>query len=325
MRKSSTSWLSWRNLERWQLIPLLLAALAGLATGHWQTALVAGWQVAIWPLLGALLFTVFLNLDLRGWQRALVDRRFLSAVALMNFGILPLLTGLTLFWLPADPVIQFAVILVLLAPCTDWFLSFNLLGRGNPERATAAIPLLLAGQVLTIPFWITLFLGPGTLEAFGLERFLAVFVGLFLVPLSLALAAQRLNRRIKALDPLIHGLRHAPLFLLMAVIFLVTAVELSDLLHSELGQLQPLISIFLGWTLVALLIALGIGHVFQLAVPARRTLCFNAGSRNSFVVLPFALALPVKSDLATAVILLQAMLELGLLILLTHWIPRLIR
>jgi len=232
---------------------------------------------------------------------------------------------LVLRWLPAEPVIQFAVVLVLLAPCTDWYLSFNLLGRGNPERATASIPLLLGGQVLAIPLWMTLFLGPDTLTPFGFDRFLAVFLGLFLVPLLLAVAAQRLNRRFKALEPLIQGLRLSPLFLLMGVIFLVTATEMSGLLGPQLTPLLPLAPLFLGWAAGALIIALAVGRLFQLAVPARRTLCFNASSRNSFVVLPFALALPVKADLAAAVILLQAFIELGLLILLTYLVPRVVR
>jgi len=322
---STTAWLNWRNIERWQVVPLLMAALAGLGLGLAAPETSDGLALAVWPALGALLFTVFLSLDWQGWRRTLVDRRFLGAVALLNFLLLPLLTGLVLLLLPADPVIQFAVVLVLLAPCTDWFLSFNLLGRGNPERATAAIPFLLAGQVMAIPLWMSLYLGPGELQAFGPERFLAVFIGLFLIPLALALLTRQISSRLRLLSPMVDGLRRAPLALLILVVFLVAATQLAGVLGQDMGRMLPVIPLFIAWLLLALLLAYALGKIMDFAVPARRTLLFNAASRNSFVVLPFALALPRGAELAAGVIMLQALIELMVLILLTWLVPKWIR
>ncbi|MDQ2070015.1 hypothetical protein [Natronospira bacteriovora] len=318
--------INWRQLEHWQVLPLMLAVLAGLLAGRAIPETVNPWSDAIWPLLAALLFTGFLHLDLRGWRRNLVDRRFLGLLALLNFLLLPGLTGLVLMLAPDSTPLRFAMALVLLAPCTDWFLGFNLLGRGNPERATAAIPILLGGQVLAIPLWLTLFFGPGELQDFGLERFAAVFIGLFLIPLALALAARQIGHRLPVIEPVINGLkRGGPILLFMPVIFLVVATELAVLDGRLMRQLSPLIPLLLLWIGLGLTLAWLLGRLGRLAIAARRTLLFNAASRNSFVVLPFALALPAGAEIAAAVIILQAMVELGVLSVLTGVVPRIIR
>lgn len=314
-----------RWMARWQVVPLLLALLGGLAAGRAAPDAFEGGRLVLWPLLAFLLFTTFLHLDMHRWRRSMSDRRFHAGIAVLNFLVLPLAAIALLPLVPESPTIRLAVLLVLLAPCTDWFLAFNLIGRGNPERATAAIPVLLLGQAAAVPFWLALALGPATLAGFGPSRFLAVFIGLFLVPLGLALGAHWLARRIRWLTPVVEGLRQLSGPLLLPVVFLVAAMELQPLVGSRLADLLPVAPIFIGWAILAVILAAVLGRLTDLAVPARRTLVFSAASRNSFVVLPFALALPVDADLAAGVIMLEALIELGLLILLTALVPRLIR
>lgn len=315
----------WRRLTRWQVVPLLLALTGGLAAGRAAPGVFEEGRMALWPVLGLLLFTTFLHLDLHRWRRSLSDRRFHVGIAALNFLLLPAMAVVLLPLAPDDPAIRLAMLLVLLAPCTDWFLAFNLIGRGNPERATATIPVLLLGQAVAVPVWLALALGASVLAGFGPSRFLAVFVGLFLIPLGLALAARWLTARIRRLTPLVDGFRDMSGPLLLPVVFLVAAMELQPLLGTRLMNLLPLAPLFVGWAFLAVVIAMLLGRLTDLAVPARRTLVFSAASRNSFVVMPFALALPVNADLATGVIMLQALIELTLLILLTGLVPRLIR
>ncbi len=316
---------SYLNLERWQVLPLTLAALAGLAVAQWQPEAVSGWSIMLWPLLALLMFVSFLHLDLRRWRRSLADRDFLLTILALNFLLLPLATALVLFLLPADPVIRLAVALVLLAPCTYWFLAFNLIGRGNPERATTAVPLLLLGQVVAVPIWLMILLGSGQLQSFEPLRFLVVFIGLFAIPLALALGIRYLSVGRPLLQSTLGAAQRAPLLFLLPVVFLVAATQLADLPSDSFSQLLPVTAVFLLWALLALSLALLAGRLTGLSIPGQRTLLFSAGSRNSFVVLPFALALPFGAELAAGVIMIQAMVELCLLILLTGLVPRLIR
>lgn len=50
--------------------------------------------------------------------------------------------------------------------------------------------------------------------------------------------------------------------------------------------------------------------IMQFPSPQARVLAFSFGTRNSFVVLPLALALPAGWELAALVIVLQSLVEL---------------
>jgi ACR3 family arsenite transporter len=62
--------------------------------------------------------------------------------------------------------------------------------------------------------------------------------------------------------------------------------------------------------------------VTRLQLERWQVLVFSAGTRNSFVVLPFALALPPEWRLVVAVIVLQSLIELAAMIFYLWWIPQ---
>ena len=53
-----------------------------------------------------------------------------------------------------------------------------------------------------------------------------------------------------------------------------------------------------------------------------RALAFSLGTRNSFVVLPFALALPTGWETTVVVIVFQSVVELFGMLLYLWWLPR---
>jgi ACR3 family arsenite efflux pump ArsB len=61
---------------------------------------------------------------------------------------------------------------------------------------------------------------------------------------------------------------------------------------------------------VAAVLAKVAAAMFRLPRPQARVLAFSFGTRNSFVVLPLALALPAGWELAALVIVLQSLVEL---------------
>jgi ACR3 family arsenite efflux pump ArsB len=67
--------------------------------------------------------------------------------------------------------------MVLLVPCTDWFVTFTHLGQGIARLAVAVVPVQLWVQLGLLPVHLWLFLGPG-LVAVAAGPFLRAFVGL---------------------------------------------------------------------------------------------------------------------------------------------------
>ena len=80
--------------------------------------------------------------------------------------------------------------------------------------------------------------------------------------------------------------------------------------------------VFVGFLLGAALLAWILMHVLELHTDAGRALAFSLGTRNSFVVLPFALALPDGWETTVVVIVFQSLVELFGMVFYLWWLPR---
>lgn len=115
--------------ERWQ-IPLYLAALVlGALIGLAAPATAPAFEVAINPVLMALLYATFLSVPLTKVGQALRDGRFLAGLTVLNFLIVPVVVYLLSRFVADD---QALLLGVLLAPCIDYVIAFS--GLADPAR-----------------------------------------------------------------------------------------------------------------------------------------------------------------------------------------------
>jgi len=108
-------------------------------------------ESAINPALAFMLFVTFLQVPLSELGQAFTRLRFLSALLVANFICVPLLVTVLLPFVPDDPMIRLGVLLVLLAPCIDYVVTFSHLGRSDARLLLAATPALLIVQMLVLP------------------------------------------------------------------------------------------------------------------------------------------------------------------------------
>lgn len=66
-----------------------------------------------------------------------------------------------------------------------------------------------------------------------------------------------------------------------------------------------------------------VARIWRLDIPAGRALAFRAGTRNSLVILPLALAVPGAIPLLPAIIVTQTMVELLASVMYMQLIPKL--
>ncbi|HUF92849.1 MAG TPA: bile acid:sodium symporter, partial [Candidatus Limnocylindria bacterium] len=248
------------------------------------------------------------------------EGRFLAALLVGNFVLVPLAVwGLSRF-LPRDPAILLGTLMVLLVPCTDWFITFAQLGRGDARLAIAATPINLLAQIVLLPAYLWLFAGDAFAGAVEPRRFLGAFLGLILLPLLLAAVTQRWAERRPGRHRWRDQIDRTPVPLLAVVVFLIAASQAGTVVHS-LHALGRVAIVFVAYLVLAAYLGLATAKIFRLPPPATRTLIFSLGTRNSFVVLPFALALPAGWDAATVVIVLQSLVELFGMIGYLWWVP----
>lgn len=296
---------------------VIVAAVVGFLVPE-ATALEGGINAA----LAVMLFATFLQVPLADLGRALVRLRFIAALLVANFVVVPGLVFLLLLFLPADPMIRLGVLLVLLAPCIDYVVTFSHIGRADARLLLAATPTLLLLQMLLLPLYLGLFLGN---DAVGLVRvgpFLHAFVWLIAVPLALAAAVQLAAARSARMAGIssVLGLLPVPA---TAVVLLVVIAAVTPQLGLALSGAMQVLPIYVAYAVIAPLLGWGVARLAGLDVPAGRALAFSSATRNSLVVLPLGFAVPGAVPLLPAIIVTQTLVELVASLIYMRLIPKL--
>lgn len=311
------------QLERHQSWLYLGFISLGLALGVLAPIRVTALEPLLWPLLGVLLYATFTQIPLLHIKQSVADVRFMTALLLGNFIVIPALLWLLVLWLPLSPPVLAGVLLVLLVPCTDWFITFTHLGKGDTARAIAATPLLLLAQMVALPVYLWLFLGGEWFQLTFSTNLLSAFAGLILLPLMLAWLTELGARRYRAIERTIHQLGYLPVPLLAFVVLVIAATQVNSVLSLS-HVLVQVVLIFAGYLVVAAMLGKLLGRLFKLPTTSARTLVFSFCTRNSFVMLPIALALPSGWQAAVVVIVFQSLVELFGMVAYLRWVPKLL-
>ena len=310
--------------ERHQ-VPLYLAAIVvGAAVGLLLPSLAQPLESTINPLLGILLFATFLAVPFTAVGRAFADWRFLGAVLVLNFVIVPAVVFALSRIVAADQAILVGVLLVLLTPCVDYVIVFSGLAGGDRTRLLAATPLLMLLQLLLLPLYLSAMIGPATTGALDARPFVVAFLLLILLPLGLAALMQLLTPRFAAARTVERASAAAMVPLMMLTLATVVASQVFAV-GDSLARLVVTVPLFLAFALIVAPLGALVAHLARLDTPGRRAVVFSGVTRNSLVVLPLALALPDAFALASLVVVTQTLVELIVMVAMVAIVPRAIR
>jgi arsenite transporter len=311
------------RVERHQVWIYLAAVGIGLLLGSRSPAAAGAAGSLIWPVLGVLLYVTFLQVPLTSLRNAAGDRRFLAAVLVGNFVLVPLLVWALTGVAGLPPAVTLGVLLVLLVPCTDWYLSFTHLVGGDTAAAVAVTPLNLLLQLLLLPVYLWLLLGGEFGDLIVTGTVATAAASLIALPLLAALGTEQVATRRPAVAA---WQRHSGVLvvpLVAVVVFLVATSQFGEVTGAL--HLLPTLAVVFG-VFLALAVATGwlLARALRLPAPAARAAVLSLGTRNSFVVLPLALALPPEWRTAAVVIVYQSLIELLGLVLLVWLVPRMV-
>ena len=308
-------------LETYQVLVYLAAIAMGLILGTTLPGRVGMLEALLWPLLGVLLYATFTQVPLTQLRGAWRDARFITAAVIGNFVLLPLVAWGLASLFAAEPAVRLGMLLVLLVPCTDWFITFSHLGGGKAQYAIALSPISLLLQLILLPFYLWLFLDQSLLVAVVQRELLLAFAGLILLPLLLAFVTEKWAQGSRCREYYIEWLGWLPVPLLALVVFSIAATQVG-VVTGSLPLLGWLLLAFSCFLVVAALLARLLAQVANLPPAQGRVLAFSLSTRNSFVVLPLALSLPVSYELAVVAIVFQSLVELIGMAFFLWWVPR---
>lgn len=301
-----------------QVMLYLLAIAGGAVLGFAAPDAAAPLQRAITPVLAALLYVTFLAVPFERIGRALADVRFLAALLVLNFVVVPIVVfGLSRL-VAADSALLVGVLLVLLTPCVDYVIVFSGLAGGDRQRLLAATPLLLLAQFALLPVYLWLMAGPEAAGVIEVRPFVEAFVGLIVVPLSLAIVSQLVARRFALVRRVIPGTVAAGVALMMLALVVVVGSQLARV-GGALGSVIVVVPLFAAFALALAVLGTILARAFRLDAPARIAVVFSGVTRNSLVVLPLALALPPTLHRASLVVVSQTLVELLALLALVRF------
>lgn len=273
----------------------LLALGGGAALGLAAPGTAPGLEHAIEPVLASLLFATFLQVPFTALARAFRDARFLAVVMVANFVVVPLVVWALTPLAPHEQAVLLGVLLVLLTPCVDYVIVFSGLAGGASHRLLAAAPLLMLAQLLLLPLYLLLLVGPKVVDVVDPGPFARAFTVLIAIPLLLALGTEVLAHR-RRVGVVVTEVMTALMVPLLAATLLVVVASQVPAVRGALSTVARVVLVFALFALVMVgvgMVATGVGG---LDPAGGRAVVFSGVTRNSLVVLPLALAQPRVQD-----------------------------
>ncbi|MFJ4068583.1 arsenic resistance protein [Pseudomonas sp. NPDC089996] len=310
-----------------QQIPIYFAAvLAAIAFGLQASAAAQHLQALVTPAIAVLMYAMFLQIPFLDLRQGMGNRRFMAALLLANFILVPLLVWALTRGLAEHSAILIGALLVLLTPCIDYVVVFTHIGKGDSRLTLAATPVLLLVQLVLLPVYLALMLGDNSSSvAISIAPFVEAFVLLIVLPMILAILTSAGARRWRAVSAWNDGWAWMPVPAMALVLVAVIGSQIAIVLR-DFNSLLPVIPVYIGFMLLAPVLGFVSARLLRLPVTEARSVTFSAATRNSLVVLPLALALPEDlRGLAAAAVITQTLVELLSELIYVRAIPALIR
>ncbi|MCY9785338.1 arsenic resistance protein [Nocardiopsis sp. EMB25] len=300
--------------ERFQSVFVAAAALAGLVTGFlWPVGAAAGHVVL--PALVLLLVAVFTQVD-AGQVRAVRETgRVVAASLVLNFVFTPLLAwALGAGLLGGSPDLRIGLLLLLVTPCTDWYLVFTGLARGHMGAATALLPVNLVLQLVLLPVYVVLLGGEAAMV--GTRTLVEAVLLVLLLPLAAAVLLRRTARWWKGplwRDQVLMGWANRAVLPLLYTAVLAMFAWQARTVAEHAGELVALLPPLAVFFVVAPLAALLASRGLRLPADQRVTLTMTTVARNSPVALAVAVAAFPDRPLIAVALIAGPLLELPVL------------
>ena len=174
---------------------LLAAILIGSFIGNFSVASSHALSNYVDLLILALVSLLFFEISFRSLAGARYHLRFLSIAWVANFILIPLIGwGIASLFLSGKPLLYTGLLIYFIAPCTDWFLGFTRLAKGNTSLGSVLLPINLITQLLLFPVYLALLAGgKAGIDPAGIGSTLWQW---FLIPFLSAIALHWILRKI---------------------------------------------------------------------------------------------------------------------------------
>jgi ACR3 family arsenite efflux pump ArsB len=269
------------------------------------------------PLLVAMLYITFLQIPIEDIKIAFKNIKFTYTSILINFVWTPILAWLlAMVFLGDNPSLYIGFIMLMVTPCTDWYLIFTGIAKGNVALSTAILPLNLILQVILLPICLLIFGGTtGVIElGFLVESILVALI----IPLVLAVLTKILLKNKDQLrESLVSSLSVLPIIFLSFAIVAMFASQ-GQLLLNHLDLLWKITIPILLFFMINLFVSQKAGQLMRFPNSDRASLSLTTLARNSPIALAIAMTAFPDQPLIALTLVVGPLLELPILAVITQ-------
>lgn len=302
--------------EKLYTLIIFLAVIIGISIGQVEQ-IQANAESFIAPLLVAMLYITFLQIPFEGVKKVFRNIKFTYTTVIINFVWTPILAWLlALLFLGETPAIYIGFIMLMVTPCTDWYLIFTGIAKGNISLSTAILPLNLVLQVIFLPIYLLIFGGTtGVIEySFLVESILFALV----LPLFLAFVTKLfLRNKGQFRDNLLGSLSVLPIIFLSFAIVAMFASQ-GQLLLNNLDLLWKITFPILLFFIINFIVGQKVGQLMKFSYKDRVSLSLTTLARNSPIALAIAMTAFPDQPLIALTLVIGPLLELPILIIITQ-------
>lgn len=177
------------EVNKFQSFIIFSMVLLGILIG--QINLIQAYsEYLIMPSLTIMLFLVFIQIPLKEIGSSFKNIKFTSTSVIINFIWTPIIIYvLGKVFLNNQPEILIGFIMLMVTPCTDWYLIFTGIAKGNVPLGSSILPLNIILQLILLPLYILLIGGTSVeIDALNLGKGLVFSL---MIPLILSVVARR--------------------------------------------------------------------------------------------------------------------------------------
>lgn len=306
-------------VNKYQTVIIGLAVILGLFIGQMGEAGNYA-EYFIVPFLMIMLFGLFLNIPIKDLLKSFSNLKFFSANIGINFIWTPIFAyGLGYLFLQNEMSHWIGFVMLMVTPCTDWYLIFTGIAKGNTPLSASVLPLNLILQVILLPIYLLLFFGKtGTVDSAVLFESIVLVL---LVPFVLAQTTRYVSKQLSK-DNFIDK-RMSPFFEKSQVIFLGLAIMamfasqgeyLTNNLKIVLILLIPLLLFFI----VNFLIGRSVSSLLKFNYEDSASLNLTTLARNSPISLAIAITAFPNDPLIALALVIGPLIELPVLALVSQ-------
>ena len=299
-------------LDKLQTIIILFAVGLGLLLGQ-VNIIEQHAETFVIPFLFLMLYGLFLTIPLQQLKEAFSNIKFLGANTIINFIWTPVMAwGLGSIFLSDYPALWIGFIMLMVTPCTDWYLAFTGIAKGNVSLSTSVLPINLILQVVLLPVYLLLF--AGTIETIPISTLIESILIVLVIPFVLAHLTRFLLRNGESVlnNKIVPFFANAQIFLLSFAIMAMFASQGSYLLEN-LEVIYILIIPVLLFFVINYVIGRFVGRLLKFSYEDSVSLSMTIIARNSPVSLAIAVTAFPNQPLIALALVIGPLIELPVL------------